>query len=380
MMRALLLIACLLAAPAAAAEAPEVDHLALAAVLLRDGHPARAARVLDEVDLDDDALDHPRYFTLRGVIALRQQDFRGALDALDAAVEAGATDPALHLFRARSAYALDDCPTALDALDRAGPAVAEGGPDMYVIPAECHWRAGRHARALGALDAGEAAHPSHRGFARTRVQRLVELGLFQAAVEAGRAFVAGGAAAIEDHLFVSEALLRAGEPAEARALLEEARLIFGDDERILVQLGHAWLGAEHPITGARMFARAALYDPAYSRDAAEIFREQRMFARALALNGRLFEQPVKLRQRLALLLDMERFEAAAALEPRLSRLGLLTEDEELRYALAYARFRLGDFAAAERHLRRLRSPGLFERAGQLRKAMADCRAGVAQCD
>jgi len=147
-----------------------------------------------------------------------------------------------------------------------------------------------------------------------------------------------------------------------------------------VQLGHAWLGAEHPIVGARMFERAALYDPAYSRDAAEIYREEGLLARALALNGRLFEQPAKLRQRLALLLDMQRFEAAAALEPRLSRLDLLADDEELRYALAYARFRLGDFRGAERHLQRLRRPEMFERAGPLRKAMADCRAGVARCD
>ncbi len=381
MMRGLpIVLALALAAPAAAKKAPEVDRVGLAAVLLRDGHPDRAALVLDGVDPEAEEVDKARYYTLRGVIALRQQDFRGALDAFDGAIAAGATDSSLHLYRARSAYALDDCETALSALDQAGPAVQDGGPDMFVIPAECHWRGGRHALSLAALDAGEARHPEHRGFQRTRIQRLVELGLFQAAVEAGRRFLAGGAAAIEDHLFVSEALIRAGQPGEARALLEEARLIFGDDERILVQSGHAWLGAEHPIIGARMFERAALYDPAYSRDAAEIYREQRFFARALALNGRLFEQPAKLRQRLALLLDMQRFEAAAALEPRLSRLGLLTEDEELRYALAYARFRLGDFETAEGHLRRLQSPQMFERAGQLRKAMADCRAGVAQCD
>lgn len=378
-MRRALLLALALAltpAPAPAKKAPEVDHLALAAVLLRDGHPERAARVLDGLDPDAEDLDRPRYHTLRGVVAMRQQDFAGALAAFDAALAAGASDPALHLSRARCAFAIDDCDTALAALDAAASAEA----DVHVIRAECHWRAGRHAAALAALDAGEAAFPDRRDFARTRVQRLVELGLFQAAVEAGRAFLAGGAAAIEDHLFVGEALLRAGQPAEARALLEEARLIFGDDERLLVQLGHAWLGAGHPLAAARMFERAALFEPAHARDAAEILRERQHFAAALALNARLFEQPAKLRQRMALLLDMERFEAAAALEPRLVRLGMLAADEELRYALAYARFRLGDFAEAERHLRRLQSPAMFERAGQLRKAMADCRAGIAQCD
>jgi hypothetical protein len=189
----------------------------------------------------------------------------------------------------------------------------------------------------------------------------------------------GSGGGLEDHLFVSEALLQAGQHAEARLLLEEAQLRFGEDERLLVQLGHAWLGTAHPLVAARIFEAAARFDPKYARDAAELYRERQMFGRALALNGRLLEQPAKLRQRMALLIDMERFEAVVALTPRLSRLGMLGDDEELGYALAYAHFRLGDFAEAEARLRRLTTPALFERAAALRKAMADCRAG-GECD
>lgn len=387
-MRALLVVtlALALAAPAAAKKPPAVDHLGLAAMLLRDGHPDRAAQALDAYDAarhaapeaaPDAAPERGRYHTLRGVIALRGRDFPAALAAFDAALAAGASDPTLHLYRARSAWALDDGATVLAAFEAAG-ALAEGEADFYLMRSACHWRDGRHAAALAALDAGEAAFPARRDLGRLRVERLLELGLYRAAVDAGRRFIAGGGG-LDEHLFVSAALLQAGQAEEARHLLEEARLRYGDDERLLVQLGHAWLGAGHPLVAARMFEAASLFDPDHARDAAELYREQQMYGRALALNGRLLEQPAKLRQRMALLLDMERFEAVVALTPRLARLGMLADDEELRYALAYAHFRLGDYTEAEAQLRRLTKPALFERAGQLRKAMADCRAGGA-CD
>ncbi|MEZ4435874.1 MAG: hypothetical protein R3F65_26040 [bacterium] len=381
-----LALALALAAPALAKKPPEVDHLGLATMLLRDGHPDRAGQALDAYAAEriagadpkaEDGPDRPRYHTLRGVIALRQRDFTAALAAFDAAIAAGATDAALHLYRARSAWALDDCATVLAAFAAAGP-LADGEADFFAMRSACHGRAGRHAAALAALDAGEAAFPDRRDLGRLRVEHLLALGLHQAAVDAGRRYIAGGGG-LDDHLFVSEALLQAGQAEDARLLLEEARLRFGDDERLLVQLGHAWLGTDHPLVAARMFEAAALFDPKYARDAAELYREQQAYGRALALNGRLLEQPAKLRQRMALLLDMERFEAVVALTPRLARLGMLAEDEELRYALAYAHFRLGDFGEAEAQLRRLTKPALFERAGQLRKAMADCRAG-GECD
>ncbi|MCA9538583.1 MAG: hypothetical protein KC620_06825 [Myxococcales bacterium] len=363
----------LLAAPPA-----EVDHLALAALLLRDGHPDRAAAVLAEVDPNAEGIDRPRYFTLRGVAALRGRDFAGALRDFDAAVAEGAADPELHLLRARCGYAINDCKVTLSALQAAGPGPASGDPDFFTMTAECHWREQRPADSLAALDAGEAAFPEHRDFARARIERLLELGLSQAAAEAGARF-AEQSDTLEDALFVSEAMLRAGRAEPARAALERARLRFGDVPSLLVQLAHAWLGSGHALAAARFFERAALFEPEHARDAAELYREHGLYARALEQNGRLFEQPAKLRQRLAILLDMERFEAAAALEPRLARLGLLDADEELRYALAYAWFRQGDFNQAEAHLHRLTQPALFTRAGQLRKAMADCRAG-APCD
>ncbi|MEZ4464294.1 MAG: hypothetical protein R3F43_07210 [bacterium] len=345
----LLILAALLAA--AKPPADEVDHLALAAALLRDGHADRAERVLAEVDLKAEGLALDRYHLLRGLCAFEQSRFDDALAGFTAAVEAGATDPAVQVFRAQAAWRVQDCRTALAALAAAGPA-GEAHAPLFILRADCHAREEDPAAALQALVAGEARFPEEkRTFLRLRVQRLVALGLFQEAVEAGHALVDGPEASLEDHLFLGEALVQSRQHRAAREVLELARLRWPDDVRPTVQLAHAWLQAGALKTAAGLFEQAADRDPAFARDAAELHRRRGASFAALRQNARVLDQPVKLRQRVALLLDRERFAAVTALEPRLARLGLLAEDEELRYALAYAWFRQGSCGRPRRHSR-----------------------------
>lgn len=374
-----LLLALALALVAAKPPADEVDHLALAAALLRDGHADRAERVLAEVDVAAEGLALDRFHLLRGLCAFELGRFDDALAGFTAAVAAGATDPAVQVFRAQAAYRQQDCPTALAALAAAGPA-GEAHAPLFLLRADCQARVDDPAAALATLEAGEQRFPEEkRVLLRLRVQRLVALGLYQAAAEAGQALVEGGDATLDDHLFLGEALVQSRQHRAAREILELARLRWPDDVRPTVQLAHAWLQAGALRTAAGLFEQAADRDPVHARDAAELHRRRGASYAALRQNARVLDQPAKLRQRVALLLDRERFAAVTALEPRLARLGLLTEDEELRYALAYAWFRQGALAEAEAALAKLTRPDLFERAGGLRQAMAECRAHRDRC-
>jgi hypothetical protein len=121
-----------------------------------------------------------------------------------------------------------------------------------------------------------------------------------------------------------------------------------------------------------------LVHPDLRADAAELYRKAGEPYRALRLNALIEDQPRKLRQRLGILVDLERFEEVSALGPRLSRLGLLG-DEALRYALAYAAFRTGQFDAADEALRGIGDPELFGKATALRQAMDACRADPEAC-
>ena len=51
----------------------------------------------------------------------------------------------------------------------------------------------------------------------------------------------------------------------------------------------------------------------------------------------------------------------------------------LRYAIAYALFKTGDFEDAERHLAQLNRPDLFRKAAELRRAIQDCTEDHWKC-
>ncbi|NJK88460.1 MAG: hypothetical protein HC923_03055 [Myxococcales bacterium] len=97
------------------------------------------------------------------------------------------------------------------------------------------------------------------------------------------------------------------------------------------------------------------------------------------MNARVLDQKEKIKQRLSLLLKQESFEEAAALDDRMVRLGLLS-DENLIYALAYAHFRVGSFGRAETLLGQISDPELFRKAVALRESIEACRADDWRCE
>ena len=361
------------------AEGQELDHLALATVMLKDGHIKRAAAALKSVDLKDESVDQVRYFTISGVIAMRLKDFTAALKAFDKVIALGQGTPAIHITRARCAFALKACDTVEEALSAAGDD-AWKDRELLVMRSECAWTEKNYEVAIDVLARGKTLFPEERQFVRKHIERLMELGLYQTASEVGEELLSGENTSPDDILFLAEALLRAGAAKTAVLTLEGAQLAHPDDNRIKAQAAHAWLAYGRPLTAARQFMKASMVEEKYARDAAEIYREGGFLQRALRSNGQILKQRLKLRQRLSLLLDMERFEAVVALEPRLSRLDLLRDDEEIRYALAYALFRTRQFKRAEIHLKKLTDAKLFTRAAELRKAMADCRRDASLCD
>ena len=72
------------------------------------------------------------------------------------------------------------------------------------------------------------------------------------------------------------------------------------------------------------------------------------------------------------------FERAANMESSLYRTGLL-EDQDVRYALAYALFSSRRFADANKHLDHLKNAELFRKGTELRRLMEVCKTEPWQC-
>ncbi|MEZ6187573.1 MAG: hypothetical protein R3F62_21505 [Planctomycetota bacterium] len=350
----------------------QVDRLGLAALLLKDGHVLRAGAVLDEVDPAQEGLDLGRYWTLRGLVAFRQPAYPEARDAFQRALAEPGAAASLRLYLAQTHYALGDFPAALGELERCPQAWADL-PDVHRLRVDAHWRSQDPIGAFAALTLAEARFPAQAGFAKQRLLYLLDLGLYGEASLAGRAYVERAGSSLEAYLAWGEALRRSRRYDEAAGVLEDARLRYPGESKPLVALAHAHLGAGRPLAAGYVMEHASRLEPELASESAELFRRGGDLHRALYLNAQLDDQAAKTRQRLSILLQREDLEQAAALEPRLSRLGLLADDD-VRYALAYALFRSGELERAEDQLKGITKTELFGRATDLRKAIEAQRA------
>ena len=406
----LLLVAWVSSPAVAQLDEDEVDHLAVATVLMRDGHYARALAELDVLGPEPTGVDRTRYYSLRGMIGLRQQDYAMAEVAFESAIGFGEQAAARRVKRETSGHEQGD-PPPVDSEDDDTPALQDsvvssmvwpflaqarfsqedfegalaalrdgGEPAMelagaWLLAAQSHWRLDDLPRAWEVIQTGRAKHPQVAELSRQQIFLAVELGLYQAALELGRAYLTNPraqAVGADDYMAIGEALRQAKAFDAALSLLEDARLRFDGHPGLTRLLGRVYLDAGRTGIAARVFAEAARHDPQYALEAAELYRRAGRLIQALSMNALATDQARKVRQRLGLLLDAKRYAEAIALKPRMARLGLMNDDT-LLYGLAYAHFQLGNFVPSERLLKRVTSESGFERATQLRQAMARCR-------
>jgi predicted Zn-dependent protease len=373
----LVLLACLMALPCLAAKKDEVNYLDLAALMLRDGNLDRAVIALDQVPLDDKGTDLKRYYTLRGMAHLRRNEPEPAAAALEMAISTGAAESVVYVYLAQVYFQLERYRDVLQTLDEAGPEL-EKVASSYHMRAQCHWLLKEPANALATLDLASRTFPQESGFLRRKVFFLIELGLYREASEQGRIYLQQSKGKREDYVALGNAMRAGGELNESILLLEQARLMYPGDADVNKVLAHAYLDQGHINTAAELIYEASLLEPSLTGEASELYRRAGRPNRALMLNGQISDQQVKFRQRLALLIELQRYEQAADMQDDLKRTGLI-EDEDIRYALAYADFKTGDFDTAELHLQKLTRPDLFRKAAELRRAIQDCSEDSWQC-
>ena len=355
----------------------EVDMLSLGARLVADGHYDRALSVLRGVPADDDQVDRAKLHFLFATIYLKRELYAEARDALKRSIAAGQPNEAIYVYLAQAHFQLKEYRQAITALD-AAPETALESPGTFSMRAEAHWKLKETQKAIDTLDAGRERFPKFKKLAQMKIGYLIELGLYKEVTRVGQTYLAEPGVEAGDFVAVAEGLRRSKQLIDAQRVLEQARLRFPDDVDLTLQLGNIYNDLGDALSAAMLYEQASYRDDRYSFEAAELYKHAGRFTRALSLNARTLDADKKLKQRLAILLDMQRFELIAAMEASLSRTGLL-KDESIRYALAYGHFKRGDFPTAERHLKLLSDPALFEKAVALRKAMATCREAGWAC-
>ncbi len=359
-------------------KAPAVtDFINLAAVMIKDGHYDRALLALQSVDLEDEKTDLARFYTLQGLAYLSLNDLLLAKDSLQNAIKNGQQDKVIYVYLAQVHYGLKEYRETVEAIDKAG-AAGDAYPSLVEMKAQSYWILKQPDNAITALNEGMRRFPKDYRFLRRKVFYFVELQLYQEAAELGRDYLALSDAKAKDYVAIGNALRMGREYRQALSILEPARLQFPDDITVAKLLAHTYLDQRDINAAAFIMEQAALRDPELISEAAELYRRAGRLYKALSLNAGIRDQKTKMKQRLAVLLALKHYEQAANMQAGLYRAGLL-DDQNIRYALAYALFSVGRYQAAEKHLEYLKEPDLFKKGIELRRIMNECREEVWKC-
>ncbi len=364
-----LLLLCLSCADAMGKNKNEADYIAIAEVFIADGLYERAENALKQVDLEQKELDLGRYHRAQGLLAYNKNQLDIAIKEFILAQKAGAVDQQINLFLAQAYFNQQQYKEAIRAIDAAG-AGAENIAATYLMRAHAQWMLGEQESALNALSVAASKFPGNQQFVRRQVFYLIELGLGQTAVTQAKSLLDDNASA-EDYLAIGSALRRAKQWDQALQMLERANLQFPQHDNIAKALSQTYLERGQKLAAANLFSNVALRNPNLMSEAAELYRRAKHPMLALSFNTRVQDSEKKLKQRVGILADLKRYEQIIGMESALVRANLL-QDQDVRYALAYALFRGGEFERAKTHLGSLSRADLFRKSAELRKLMEEC--------
>jgi predicted Zn-dependent protease len=377
-------LAALLAAPSLAQEDEEkrdgedLERLPLAALLIGDGKYQRARSVLAEIDPDAEGLDKARYHTLSGLVALNLDELSRAVTQFSAAIDAGQEQPVIWLYLAQAQFGQKNYRETIDALENAGEQ-AQQLASAWLMRAQSHWELGEFEDAWNVLSEGRRRFDDRASdFVKRQVFFLVDQGLYQEASDLGLSFLETGRAEVQDAIAIGNALRESKRFEQAARILELARLQSPQNVRVAKVLAQVYIDQGMLLSAAEILNDAARFDPQLTAEAAELYRRAGRLVQALMLNSAVIDQEKKLKQRLAIFVDQQRFERAAGMHRDLERVGLL-QNEDIRYALAYSYFKSGQFDQAEQQLVQLTRSDLFRKATELRRVMEQCADNPWQC-
>ena len=361
----------------AAKSSEDIDHISLAALLIRDGNIQRALLELKEIDLKDDVTDYIRFYTLKALAYMKNKDFKLAVDNFELAIKKGQKDPVVNIYIAQSYFQMGAFQKALDVFNSAG-AISDSKPQYFSLRAQCHWNLEAYTNAFNTLDLGLKKFPTYTTFLKQKFFYYTELKLFERAMDVAQAFIKKDKDRAKAYQIVGSALNRAKELDRALKIVQEGKLVFPKNSDITVMLAHLYIKKGHIQAAADLFEQASILDSKYIKEASELYRRAKKLYRSLYYNRQIKDQKEKYKQRLAILLEFGDFEMAAAMEAAMKRIDLI-KDEDIRYALAFTLFQTAQYEKAEKHLSKLMRSDLFTKGIELRKSIATCKQSPWEC-
>ena len=398
----------------------EVDHLSLASMMVYDGKFKKAKAELEEARKYDEDLDMSKYYTIKGVISMRQERHSQAITYLKKAVvetkakvyraPQAAKVKRKHLFSIASgaektvkrqkvafdgekirreqlqklysnlsqeSYKVKNYLDTIKYLDLQGPEGRDQAAE-YMLRADCYWKSGNKDASVSILTKGAKAFPRDQSLLKQKFYYFTESGLYQEAIASAKAYMKRAKPNAKEYMALSQMLLAGGQRDEALKVLEETKMLFPKDAKVNMLLGHMYMKKSMEYITANLFEQGSYYEHKYVKEAAELYRRVGLIPHALYLNSQISDKTEKLKQKIAIYVDRQEYEKIIGLIDALKRYKML-DDDAIRYAVAYAYYMAKDYEEAEVQLKQITDNELFSKATIIRKNIEKCQDNSMEC-
>ncbi|MFT7860949.1 MAG: CDC27 family protein [Sulfurimonas sp.] len=355
----------------------DVDYVALATLLLKDGYYTRANDALAQVDLADETIDKVQYYTLQGLVKAKLGMYEASNKNFYLSIKAGQTEKSIYLYIAQNSYKLKNYNEAIDALDKANAIVLQK-PTIMALKAECYFQLQEYDNALDVLSDLNTIHPKYYDAYRQRFAYYISLRLYQSALKDAEVYLKYAKPNEKVLISFISALREAKEYKKATLLAEKAHLKYQKNVKLIILLATLYIDQEMIHPAADLFDQASLLDSKYLKDSSEMYRRAQEYVQALYKNSQVLNPKDKYKQKVAIYLEYGNYEKVVATHSALERNGLL-KDQNILYALAYSYYITGDFEESEKLLKRITDSALFKKGMELRKNMNKCKNNHWEC-
>ncbi|WP_457747205.1 CDC27 family protein [Sulfurimonas sp.] len=394
-----------------------VDHIALATLMIYDANYKKAHEELAVVKHNSPKFDAAKYYRVLGVLYAKEGDTQKAINAYKKAINATkikkitapkqtqkehylfsiASNPnnsskrakfdpeatrkkkleELYIYLAGEYYKLKDYKNTVLALENAGER-GKSRPALYTLRAECYYKIKKYNNAIEALNKGIAKFPQSAILLKQKFYYYADLHLYQASIDTAKIYMQKVGVSPKEYITLAQILLGANELNSAIELLEDAKLQFPKSAKIDFLLAHLYLKKEMLFVSANLFEQSTYYEKKYIKDAVEMNRRAGNIHHALYLNMQNTNKVEKLKQKIAIYLEAEEFRKIIGLKKALKRYKML-DDDNLRYALAYAYYMAGDYKHAQSEMKFISNSELFNKATVIRKNIEKCTNNPMEC-
>ena len=350
----------------------ELDKLSLASLLIKNENYARASGVLGSIK-DPHDVQTDRYYTLLGVLALKQKQYKKAIENLLLAEKSGVSDSEKVVLEETIVKALIKLKKYEDAEKRLvnKKNILKTRPAYYQVTASLYFETKRPELGWDVLNEGIKKFDHVYALKKQKWFYLFENGLYEQSKDFLLAIVPSAPLSSLDLIKMAYRYRMKGLLKTASIVGEMAWLKSQKNIEVAKELARIHIESGQVMAAASVFETLSHTYPRFRLEASELWRKAGHSTHALNIANQITDESKSLKQKITLALDRSDFTTIATLGPMTLR-NDLKKNEDIQYTIAYAQFMTGRFNYVERYLKNISRSDLFNKALALRKTNIDC--------